>query len=85
MESGDYANSPVYRTLSLNGAGQVIAVADTGLDIYSNYFYDNATITPDLTVPITNHRKIVSYTTKDANGVYGDFTDISEGHGSHGK
>ena len=37
-ESGSFADAPIRRTLGLTGNGQVIGIADTGLDFRSGYF-----------------------------------------------
>lgn len=85
MESGNYDNEPILLTDGLSGQGYVIGIADTGLDIYSNYFYDNVTVEFNAALPNTQHRKIVSYTYKVGGNTYGDSTDSSsEGyHGTH--
>lgn len=85
MESGSYDNEPILLTDGLSGQGYVIGIADTGLDVYSNYFYDNVTVQFNAATPNSQHRKIVSYTYKVGNSVYGDSTDSSsEGyHGTH--
>ena len=78
-ESGSFANAPIRRTLGLTGYGQVIGIADTGLDFRSGYFFDSKVpVVPDKA--IIGHRKIVSYTT-----IYGDFADLADGHGTHGR
>eukprot|EP00466_Bigelowiella_natans_P013604 jgi/Bigna1/79506/fgenesh1_pg.63_\ len=62
--------------LGLRGEGQIIAVADTGIDFDNCWFRD-----PDREVPFDrvdhNHRKIVYY------GKVGDGGDYRGGHGSH--
>lgn len=83
LESGNYANAPIARVANLTGQNQIIGISDTGLDLYSTYFYDSkVNLASD--VQSSSHRKVVKYITV-TDAVYGDFTDINEGHGTHGK
>lgn len=66
-------------TAALTGAGQIIGVSDTGIDMSSCYFYD-----PDTKPPYTKtgastsaHRKLVQYYT------FVDASDDDESHGTH--
>ena len=62
---------------NLTGAGEIVGIADTGLDLSSCYFHDPAHPPPfDTFNPA--HRKVVSYWT-----VSGDRLESSEGHGTH--
>lgn len=76
------ANQP-YTAAGLLGDGQIIGIADTGVDVNSCYFYDSAgRVTPSLpNAPIFNQgmRKIVGYIYNSC----GDQTDTSGGHGTH--
>ena len=83
LESGSFSNDPILRTAGLSGNNQIIGISDTGLDVFSNYFYDpNVTVT--FNALIVGHRKLVTYTTTVGSTVYGDNTDITDGHGTHG-
>jgi subtilisin family serine protease len=58
----------------LLGDGQIIGIADTGLDIMNSYFYD-----ANNSKPGPYHRKVIYYN----HTVQGDTTDCSKGHGTH--
>jgi subtilisin family serine protease len=87
MESGSYDNVGILLSKGLTGQNQVIGIADTGLDLTSNYFYDNVSITYNSNKMNTLHRKIVSYWSRSVVSPFlrpcGDFSDIAGGHGSH--
>lgn len=72
-QSGKTDKAPMHQA-NLTGAGQIIGIADTGLDGDSCFFYD-----PDVPVPFDTidhtHRKIVMYDT------FADDEDASE-HGT---
>jgi hypothetical protein len=72
-QSGNVQKFPIHRA-NLTGAGQVIGIADTGIDGQSCFFVD-----PKVTVPFDTinhaHRKIVMYNT------FADATDADE-HGT---
>eukprot|EP00562_Extubocellulus_spinifer_P001757 CAMPEP_0178474814 /NCGR_PEP_ID=MMETSP0696-20121128/2794_1 /TAXON_ID=265572 /ORGANISM="Extubocellulus spinifer, Strain CCMP396" /LENGTH=1296 /DNA_ID=CAMNT_0020102075 /DNA_START=71 /DNA_END=3961 /DNA_ORIENTATION=- len=64
-------NEMPWTDLGLDGAGQVVAVSDTGIDRDNCYFWDSVSdVGP-------NHRKIVSY------NAYADDSDEEWGHGTH--
>lgn len=81
----EYDYAP-YSYAGLLGDGQVVGIADTGIDRNSCYFYDsdNGDGVPvsDISDPVTdlNARKIVQYTNEQD---CGDNTDEYEGHGTH--
>jgi subtilisin family serine protease len=85
MESGVYYNQPIQLSAGLSGAGQIIGVSDTGLDLFSTYFYDNVTIERNAKTPNLKHRKVVSYSSLSGNISYGDTIDDGEMHGTHGR
>lgn len=80
--SNKLANQP-YTAAGLRGDGQIVTVADTGIDVSSCYFYDSAgRVQPSLpSAPIFNQgmRKIIGYIYNSC----GDQTDTSGGHGTH--
>jgi hypothetical protein len=88
MQTSDNAASayddetPIWN-LGINGTGQIVGVADTGLDLYSCYFssYSGApTVTASPSSSPTydlSQPKVVQYIT------YTDAYDEEEGHGSH--
>jgi subtilisin family serine protease len=80
MDSGSYTDVAIFTTAGLTGKNVVIGVSDTGLDLNSNYFYDTVSITAN-SPTASPHRKVASYAYVSGKG---DFTDISQGHGSHG-
>lgn len=84
LESGSYDNAALLITDKLGGVDQIIGISDTGLDLNSVYFYDNVRITPDAATANTQHRKVVSYSTK-VSSTCCDFTDVYDGHGTHGR
>lgn len=65
VQSGDPDVLPLYAA-NLTGAGQVIGIADTGLDSQSCFFYDEAIPTPYNYVD-KDHRKIIYYKTVSDN------------------
>ena len=66
-------------TSALTGAGQIIGVSDTGIDMSSCYFYDPDTKPPYTKTGATSaaHRKVVQYYT------FVDAADDDESHGTH--
>lgn len=80
--SSDLSNA-IYSAAGLLGDGQVIGIADTGVDSFSCYFYDpQGQVRPtDVSSPSFDlkYRKIVQY---DYNGC-GDTSDGEGGHGTH--
>lgn len=61
---------------NLTGVGEIVGVADTGIDFSSCYFHDPNHKTPYNTINL-KHRKVISYTT------YADKYDDTEAHGTH--
>ena len=81
LQSGESGNSPL-TAAGLLGVGQVVGVADTGLDDLSCFFYDNtqyySTTQTSRDGTVESHRrKVVQYKS------YGDSYDHVAGHGSH--
>lgn len=81
VSSGSMSEEP-FKAAGLRGRGQVVAVADTGLDDRSCFFFDNsqkyATASTDRTgVVESGRRKVVQYVG------YADSTDDLGGHGTH--
>lgn len=76
--------NPLIWNKGLRGEGQVIAIADTGLDYDSCFFFD-----PNVSIPFNSvnfsHRKIVRYvTTPDEVGCEApEGGDAVDGHGTH--
>lgn len=64
----------ILREANLTGEGQIIGIADSGLDTFSCFFYDADVPTPYNAVDYT-HRKVIYY------HVHADATD-SDGHGT---
>lgn len=80
-QTSNYLSHP-YTDLGLTGAGQVVGIADDGLDDMSCFFIDTSgTKTPRSSVskPITepDRRKVVQYI------AYADSTGEVSGHGTH--
>ncbi len=75
--------SSPYTAAGLRGDGQIAAVADTGLDINSCYFYDPKGHVPfsDISSPVYDlkYRKVIQYTY----ATYSDTSDVEGGHGTH--
>jgi hypothetical protein len=73
-QSGAAAGNYIH-DMNITGEGQIISVADSGLDMNSCYFFDKNVPTP---YNVTNyaHRKVVRYDT------YQDGVD-DDGHGTH--
>lgn len=83
-QSGDYQVTPL-ANMGLDGTGQVIGVADTGLDMNVCFLSDSQAPTPFNTVT-QNHRKLVTYITYADNGENFDASQGSSdpiGHGTH--
>lgn len=70
-------NDDLMWAMNHTGEGEVIGVADTGLDMNSCFFRDN-TVDAVFDTLNTEHRKVVYYATG-----YGDKTDGASGHGTH--
>ncbi len=72
-----------FTAAGLLGDNQIISIADTGVDVYSCYFYDAQGRVPpsSITSPTSDmkYRKVVQYL---YNGC-GDNTDTTGGHGTH--
>jgi len=82
-QTGVYDSTPFY-SANLTGKGQLIGIADSGIDMYSCYFHD-----PNHDTLVSNqwnmaHRKVVYYGTTSPSGeVLGDTIDDAEAHGTH--
>lgn len=72
-----------YTEAGLTGLGQIVGVADTGLDESSCYFYDVAGFASRTTLstakPDFTKRKVVQYTYLPE----ADVSDVNDGHGTH--
>lgn len=66
------------RDHNITGAGQIIGVSDTGIDMQHCYFRDDNVPTPYNNID-HNHRKVVQYVVTASSDEYDD----SEGHGTH--
>ena len=78
-DTGNYALTPL-EDYNLTGAGTVIGIADTGIDMNNCYFSDPSCRTPySLDGSAINHncRKVIQYVT------FADSADDSVGHGTH--
>lgn len=76
--------SSPYTSANLRGYGQVVSVADTGVDVQSCFFYDPTgnIAANSIFSPVTNRnlRKIIQYSYLPG---CGDNGDIQGGHGTH--
>ena len=77
------SNAP-YTNAGLRGDGQIVAVADTGVNVNSCYFYDptgqvafSPTTSPVISI---KYRKLLMYTHLAGAG---DTSDEASGHGTH--
>eukprot|EP00003_Mantamonas_plastica_P015528 TRINITY_DN262_c0_g1_i11.p1 TRINITY_DN262_c0_g1~~TRINITY_DN262_c0_g1_i11.p1 ORF type:complete len:1235 (+),score=274.30 TRINITY_DN262_c0_g1_i11:26-3730(+) len=70
-------NDSPFWDAGLQGQGQIVGCADTGIDYDSCYFIDHNVALPVNRIDM-NHRKIVSYTTE-----FADQNDYESGHGTH--
>ena len=77
IQSGHAFNTPLF-TRGLTGAGQILGIADTGIDMNLCFFKDDKHIPPINTFN-PEHRKVISYRHR---GTWGNNID-EEGHGSH--
>jgi len=78
------ANQP-YSEAGLLGDGQIIGIADSGVDVYSCYFIDQKkgrvpTSTYDKATFDLSYRKVIQYAYIPG---CGDTTDTIGGHGTH--
>ncbi|EFA81025.1 ABC transporter B family protein [Heterostelium album PN500] len=75
------ANLPLndYTRVPIKGDGQIVGIADTGLDMSHCFFNDPNTPTPYNTIN-KNHRKVIAYY---YNSSEGDQFDVVQGHGTH--
>lgn len=71
------AQVPQLHAAGLRGRGQVVGLGDTGIDVRSCSFRDDAAEVPYDTVG-RGHRKIAAYVT-----MHGDRQDGPDGHGTH--
>jgi hypothetical protein len=76
-------SSQPYTKAGMLGDGQIVTIADTGIDVFSCYFYDpDGQVKPSLpNAPIfdQNRRKVIGYIYNSC----GDQTDTDGGHGTH--
>lgn len=77
IQSGQAFHTPLFDK-GLTGAGQVIGIADTGIDMNLCFFKDSSRPIPVNKVD-HSHRKVISYRHR---GSWGNTID-EEGHGSH--
>lgn len=81
---GSQSLATPYTTAGLRGDGQIVSVADTGLDIYSCYFYDpqGHVAFSDIKSSVfdTKYRKVVMYSYIPGSS---DTSDEAGGHGTH--
>lgn len=73
LQSGNDKNKDIHNR-NITGVGQVIGIADTGIDPYSCFFYDDKMAFPYDTID-TRHRKVIYYNT------FADYSD-SDSHGT---
>lgn len=80
LQSASKNSWPMYNA-NLNGSGQIVQVADTGLDQRSCFFRDQTGNVPTTTYLAAafdlTRRKVVQYV------VWADSTDVNGGHGTH--
>lgn len=80
---GSSSNYAPYAAAGLLGDGQVVTIADTGVDSFSCYFYDSqGQVTPsDVSSPHydTKYRKVIQYNYNSC----GAKIDAPGGHGTH--
>ena len=80
LESGISTSFPI-SIRGLDGTGQVIQIADTGLDMQHCLFRDNTgnvrTTTYDVAAFDSSRRKVIQYV------VWADSADLPSGHGTH--
>jgi hypothetical protein len=81
---GSSATYAPYTAAGLRGDGEIVTIADTGVDQYSCYFYDSqngATPPTDVASPKYDlkYRKVIQY---NYNGC-GVKNDAAGGHGTH--
>jgi subtilisin family serine protease len=80
--SNQLSNQP-YTKAGILGDGQIVTIADTGLDVFSCYFYDPAgrvaPSKPNAPQFNQNLRKVIGYIYNSC----GDQTDTDGGHGTH--
>lgn len=76
-------SSQPYTKAGMLGDGQIVTIADTGIDVFSCYFYDpDGQVKPSLpNAPMfdQNRRKVIGYIYNSC----GDQTDTDGGHGTH--
>lgn len=81
-QTGEWNNVPLYQeteNANITGAGEIIGVADTGIDMKSCYFHDPNVNPPFDRVDYT-HRKVVYYNTYQDNI---DDAETQDAHGTH--
>jgi hypothetical protein len=83
-QTSEYNNVPIYLTANITGAGEIVGVSDSGLDMMSCFFHDAYHNTPYSAVVNPSaanyaHRKVIFYSTQ-----YGDGYDDAENEDAHG-
>eukprot|EP00566_Odontella_aurita_P002988 CAMPEP_0113533400 /NCGR_PEP_ID=MMETSP0015_2-20120614/4586_1 /TAXON_ID=2838 /ORGANISM="Odontella" /LENGTH=1015 /DNA_ID=CAMNT_0000432453 /DNA_START=81 /DNA_END=3125 /DNA_ORIENTATION=+ /assembly_acc=CAM_ASM_000160 len=74
IQSGGLVEQRPWFDHALDGSGQVVALADTGVDVDNCYFWDSSISALE---PNSDHRKIVEYVP------YINDDDVQYGHGTH--
>ena len=81
MQSETSGDRPIWGH-GLTGAGEVVGVADTGMDYDSCYFDDSSNAISFYPATNPRHRKVLSYVECEDNGVR-EHADIANAHGTH--
>lgn len=80
---GNSASNQIYTAAGLRGDGQIVSIADTGVDVNSCYFADaRGRVKPSTAnAPVIDpsFRKVIGYITNPC----GDTVDTGGGHGTH--
>jgi subtilisin family serine protease len=79
IPSNEQDQKPIWKH-GITGSGEIVAVADTGLDWNSNCFFFDPDHEPKLNRISEQHRKIYGYYFEPGEG---DFEDDVYGHGTH--
>lgn len=72
VQTNEFDNRKIWEK-GITGAGQIVGIADSGVDYDMPWFAD-----PNVNTPEPGHRKIVGYDT-----TLGDNQDVADGHGTH--
>lgn len=83
QDAGPPARTTLWTQAGITGAGEVVGVADTGLDLSHCAFYDPAMPAPAANAPLTGHRKLALYQTSYGGTLTTDMLDVAGGHGTH--